>query len=198
MAKSLKGTRTLDNLAKAFAGESQARNRYSFYASIARKEGYRQIEALFIETADNEREHAKRFYKHMVENLEAADPEIVHVDADYPVSLGSTLQNLKAAAAGENEEHTQLYPEFAEIADEEGFPTIAMQFRKIAEVEVAHETRFLKLAENIEKEQVFKRNDVVRWKCRNCGFIWEGAEAPKSCPACAHPTEHFELMAEAY
>ncbi len=198
MVKSLKGTRTLDNLAEAFAGESQARNRYTYFASIARKEGYRQIEALFIETADNEREHAKRFYKHMVENLDAADPEMVHVDADYPVSLGNTLQNLKAAAAGENEEYTDLYPKFADIADEEGFPAIAMQFRKIAEVEVEHEKRFLKLADNIEKDRVFRRTDVVRWKCRNCGFIWEGPEAPKSCPACAHGTEHFELMVEAY
>lgn len=198
MSKSIKGTRTLENLMKAFAGESQARNRYTFYASIARKEGYRQIEALFIETADNEREHAKRFYKHVVENLEAADPVMVDIVADYPAQLGNTLQNLKAAAAGEHEEHTLLYPEFAKIAEEEGFKAIATQFRKIADVEVKHEERFLKLAANIESGKVFKKDEPVRWKCRNCGYIHEGISAPEMCPACAHPLEHFELMVETY
>lgn len=198
MSKSLEGTRTLENLMKAFAGESQARNRYTYYASVANKEGYRQIEALFTETADNEREHAKRFFKHLVQGLGATEPVMVDIHADYPAQLGNTLQNLKAAAAGEHEEHTKLYPGFADIADEEGFPAIATQFRNIAEVEVEHEKRFLKLAANIEKNHVFKRDQRVRWKCRNCGYIFEGNEAPVSCPACAHPQAHFELMAENY
>ncbi|KAA0259244.1 rubrerythrin family protein [Deferribacter autotrophicus] len=196
--KSLEGTKTLENLMKSFAGESQARNRYTFYASIARKEGYRQIEAFFIETADNEREHGKRFYKHVIENLNLTEPLMVDISASYPAQLGNTYQNLMAAAAGEHEEFVKLYPEFAEIADEEGFPEIAHQFRMIAEVEKWHEKRFLKLAENIEKNRVFKRDTKVYWKCRNCGYIHEGFEAPVACPACAHPQEHFELFVENY
>ncbi|MGA1845985.1 rubrerythrin [Deferribacter abyssi] len=196
--KSLEGTKTLENLMKSFAGESQARNRYTFYASIARKEGYRQIEAFFIETADNEREHGKRFYKHIIENLNLTKPLMVDISASYPAQLGNTYQNLLAAAEGEHEEFVVLYPEFAEIADEEGFPEIAHQFRTIAEVEEKHEKRFLKLAENIEKGRVFKRDTKVYWKCRNCGYIFEGFEAPVSCPACAHSQEHFELYVENY
>ncbi|BAI81027.1 rubrerythrin [Deferribacter desulfuricans SSM1] len=196
--KSLEGTKTLENLMKSFAGESQARNRYTFYASVARKEGYRQIEALFIETADNEREHGKRFYKHVIENLNLSEPLMVDIKASYPAQLGNTYQNLLAAAAGEHEEFVVLYPEFAEIAEEEGFPEIAHQFRTIAEVEKWHEKRFLKLAENVEKNKVFKRDTKVYWKCRNCGYIFEGFEAPATCPACTHPQEHFELFVENY
>jgi len=195
---SMKGSRTLENLAKAFAGESQARNRYTFAASVARKEGFRQIEALFIETADNEREHAKRFYQCAVEGTGASDPVPVNVNAEYPFGLGSTLQNLKAAAAGENEEHTKLYPAFADVADAEGFKDVAALFRMVAKVEVEHEMRFLKLAANIEKGQVFKKSGKTRWKCRNCGYIHEGDAAPGKCPTCLHAQEHFELLAENY
>jgi len=201
MSKSLKGTKTLQNLVKSFAGESQARGRYTMYASIAKKEGYKQIEAIFLETAENEKEHAKRFYKPIVENLGLTNvTEMVKIEAEYPVQLGTTLDNLKAAAAGENEEHTLLYPEFAKIAEEEGFPEIAIRFRKIAEVEEAHEKRFKKLAENIEKNQVFEKlgNSETRWKCRNCGYIHTGEKAPEMCPACAHPQAHFEVLAENY
>lgn len=201
MTKSLKNTKTLENLLKSFAGESQARGRYTMYASIAKKEGYKQIENLFMETAENEKEHAKRFYKPIVENLGLTNvAEMVKIEAEYPVQLGSTLNNLKAAAAGENEEHTLLYPEFAKIAEEEGFPEIAIRWTKIAEVEKEHEKRFLKLAENIEKNQVFERigNSNLRWKCRNCGYIHTGEAAPEMCPACAHPQAHFEIQAENY
>ncbi len=198
MSKTLKGTKTLENLMKAFAGESQARNRYTFYAGIARKEGYRQIEAIFLETADNERAHAKAFYHHVINNLGGSEATMVNITADYPAQLGTTEQNLRAAAAGENEEWSDLYPEFAKIADEEGFPEVAFTFRKIAEVEVKHEKRFLKLLENIEKDEVFKKKEKVLWKCRNCGFIIESEFAPEKCPACAHPKEHFELLAENY
>lgn len=198
MSKSLKGTRTLGNLMKAFAGESQARNRYTMYASVAAKEGFKQIEALFLETADNERIHAKSFYKQMVEGLGADEAVMVHVDADYPVQLGTTLQNLKAAAAGENEEWTDLYPSFADVAEEEGFPAVAALFRNIAKVEYEHEQRYLKLAANVEQGKVFRKDEPVRWKCMKCGYIHEGPEAPKACPACAHPQSHFELMVEAY
>jgi len=198
MAKSLKGTKTLENLMKAFAGESQARNRYTYFAGIAKKEGYKQIEAIFLETAENEKEHAKRFYKHITDKLGLEEPIPVEITADYPVSLGSTYQNLKAAAAGENEEHSDLYPTFAKVAEEEGFPEIAHQFKKIAEVEVAHEKRYLKLAENVDNGKVFKKEKKTLWKCRNCGYIHEGDEAPEMCPACAHPVDHFELLAENY
>ncbi len=198
MTKSLEGTKTLENLMKAFAGESQARNRYSMYASVASKEGYRQIEALFLETADNERIHAKTFYKQIVAGMGADEAVIVNVNADYPVQLGNTLQNLKAAAAGENEEYTELYPAFADVADAEGFPVIATLFRNIAKVEWAHEQRYLKLADNVEKGTVFKKDQPTRWKCTKCGYIHEGMEAPKVCPACAHPQAYFELLGENY
>ena len=194
----LKGTKTLENLMKAFAGESQARNRYNFYASIARKEGFRQIEAIFTETADNEREHAKRFYKYMLANLEGELPAEVEITAAFPVAQAKTIDNLKAAAAGENEEWADLYPEFADVADSEGFDEIAVAFRMIAKVEERHEARFLKLAENIEEGKVFKKESKTFWKCTNCGYIHEGECAPELCPACAHPQEHFEVAAFNY
>lgn len=193
-----KKTRTCENLMKAFAGESQARNRYTYYASVARKEGYRQIEAIFIETADNEREHAKVFFKHLLENMKDKIPTAVDINATYPVANGNTLDNLKAAASGENEEWTVLYKNFGEIAREEGFPEIALSFENIAKVEKAHETRYLKLAENIEKGKVFSKDEKVRWKCRNCGYLYEGDRAPDKCPSCDHLQEHFEVFAETY
>ncbi|HHW67968.1 MAG TPA: rubrerythrin family protein [Epulopiscium sp.] len=195
--KSLKGTRTAENLLKSFAGESQARNRYTYYASVAKKEGYVQIANIFTETADNEKEHAKRFFKFL-----SADPELngtaLQITADYPIALGNTLENLKAAASGENEEWSDLYPAFADVAAEEGFPEIAAVYRKIADAEKRHETRFNKLAANIENGTVFKKDEVVLWKCNNCGYIHEGTEAPKLCPACAHPQSYFEVFVETY
>jgi len=189
---SLKGTKTEKNLLKAFAGESQARNRYTYFASQAKKDGYEQIAAIFIETADNEKEHAKRLFKF----LEGGEVEIT---AAFPAGvIGGTKENLKAAAAGENHEHTQMYPEFARIAEEEGFHEIASVFRAIAVAERQHEKRYLALLDNIEKDRVFKRERVVRWKCRNCGYIHEGPEAPEKCPACAHPRAYFELLSENY
>ncbi len=196
--KSLKGTKTAENLLKAFAGESQARNRYTFYASVADKEGFKQIKNIFIETADNEKEHAKRFYKLLVAGLDGELPTAIGITADFPVALGTTLENLKAAAAGENEEWSDLYPEFAKVADEEGFPEIATTFRMIAKVEKHHEERYKKLADNVANGLVFKKNEKVVWKCGNCGYIHEGNEAPEKCPACAHPQSYFELNTEPY
>ncbi|WP_053954905.1 rubrerythrin [Inediibacterium massiliense] len=193
--KSLKGTKTAQNLMKAFAGESQARNRYTYYASTAKKEGYVQISNLFLETAENEKEHAKRFFKFLNESLMG---DAVEMTAAYPVGLGDTKQNLLWAAEGENEEWSDLYPNFADIADEEGFPQIAVAFRKIAEVEKHHEARYRKLLENIHNNTVFKKDKVVRWKCNNCGYIHEGDDAPKVCPACVHPQGHFEVFVETY
>ena len=188
--KSLKGTKTERNLLTAFAGESQARNRYTYFASQARKEGYEQISAIFLETADNEKEHAKRLFKF----LEGGEVEI---SAAFPAGvIGDTKENLKAAAAGENYEHTQMYPEFAKIAEEEGFEEIASVFRAIAVAEKQHEKRYLGLLKNMEEGKVFKKDKVVKWKCRNCGYIHEGTEAPEECPACAHPRAYFELLAE--
>jgi len=188
--KSLKGTRTEKNLLTAFAGESQARNRYTFFASRARKEGYEQIGGIFLETADNEKEHAERFFKF----LEGGE---VKIEASFPAGvIGSTRENLKAAASGENYEHTKMYPEFARIAEEEGFLEIASVFKAVAVAEKQHEKRYLSLLENIEKDRVFKREEVVRWKCRNCGYIHEGKEAPEECPSCAHPRAYFELLCE--
>jgi rubrerythrin len=166
------------------------------YASVARGEGYKQIEAIFTETADNEREHAKRFFKAVTDNLK--DAMMVDIAATFPAFIGKTLDNLKAAAAGENEEHTQLYPSFADIADQEGFPEIATIWREIAKVEKEHEKRYLKLASNIASGTVFKKDKPVLWKCRNCGYIYQGAEAPEKCPACLHAKAHFELQAENY
>jgi rubrerythrin len=188
----LKGTKTEKNLLAGFAGESQARNRYTYFSSQARKEGYEQISWIFVDTAENEKEHAKRFFKF----LQGGDVEIT---ATFPAGvIGSTKENLKEAAAGENLEHTTLYPEFARIAEEEGFKEIADVIRDIASVEKGHEKRYLTLLANIEKDRVFKRDSVVKWRCRNCGYIHEGNEAPQECPACAHPRAHYELFAENY
>ena len=187
---SLKGTRTEKNILTAFAGESQARNRYTYYASQAKKEGYVQISAVFQETADNEKEHAKRLFRF----LEGGEAE---VSAPFPAGvIGTTAENLKAAASGENYEHTTMYPEFAEVAEEEGFPEVAAVMRAIAVAEKQHEKRFLGLLKNIEDGTVFRKDRPVRWKCRNCGYIHEGPEAPEECPACAHPQAHFEILAE--
>ncbi len=189
---SIKGTRTEQNLLKSFAGESQARNRYTYYASIAKKEGYEQIAALFIETAENEREHAKVFYKH----LEGGEVEIT---ASYPAGrLGATAENLLHAADGELMEWGTLYPDFAEVAVEEGFPNVAASFREIAKVEAFHEARYRKLLANVEGALVFKRAATQKWHCRNCGYVFEGSEAPDMCPACAHPKKYYELLAENY
>ncbi len=189
---SIKGTRTEQNLLKAFAGESQARNRYTYFAGVAKKEGFEQISALFIETADNEKEHAKVFFKH----LEGGPVEIT---AMYPAGkLGTTAENLLAAAEGEKEEWSILYPDFAAIAEEEGFPKVAASFREIASVEVHHEARYRKLLENVAGHKVFKKDGVVYWKCRNCGYIHEGPEAPAICPACLHPQSYYEIQTEPY
>lgn len=190
--KSLKGTKTEKNLLTAFAGESQARNRYTYFASVAKKEGYEQISWIFLDTADNEKEHAKRFFKF----LEGGEVEI---QAVFPAGvIGDTKTNLKSAAAGENYEYTKMYPEFAKIARSEGFEDIAKVFEAIAVVEQGHEKRYLKLLENIEKGLVFKKNQVVKWRCRNCGYIHEGLEAPVRCPSCDHPQAYFELFCENY
>jgi rubrerythrin len=192
MAKSIKGTKTEKNLLASFAGESQARNRYTYFSSVARKAGFEQISAIFLETAENEREHAKRFFK----LLEGGELEIV---AAYPAGvIGDTAANLKAAAAGENLEWTKLYKEAAEVADKEGFPEIAKQFKEIAEVEEEHEKRYRKLLKNVKEGKVFKKDTVVKWKCRNCGYVSEGKEAPVKCPACEHAQAFYELMAENY
>ena len=188
----LKGSQTEKNLLAAFAGESQARNRYTYFASQARKEGYIQMAAIFEETANQEKEHAKREFKF----LKGGEVEIT---AEFPAgTIGSTLENLKAAAAGEHYENTQMYPEFAKVADKEGFADIAEVFRNIAIVEKRHEERYLALAKNISDGKVFKREKPVRWTCRNCGYVHEGTEAPDVCPACAHPQAHFELEAANY
>lgn len=191
----LKGTKTAENLMKSFAGESQARMRFDYYASQAKKEGYVQISNIFAETARNEKEHAKRFFKFLNEDL---CEEVVMIKADYPVALGDTKLNLKAAAAGENEEHTLLYPSFADVAEEEGFKMIAKVFREIAEVEERHERRFLKLLNNIETDMVFKKEEEIEWKCDNCGYIHTGKSAPNKCPACDHAKDHFEVFKETY
>jgi rubrerythrin len=188
--KSLKGTQTEKNLLTAFAGESQARNRYSFFGSQAKKEGYEQISAIFLETADNEKEHAKRLFKF----LEGGQVEI---KASFPAGIiGKTEANLQEAAGGENYEYTVMYPEFAKVADKEGFSEIAQVFRSIANAEKQHEKRYLGLMNNLKNNMVFKRDRVEKWKCRNCGYIHQGKEAPEQCPACAHPEAYFELLSE--
>jgi len=194
--KSLKGTRTAENLLKAFAGESQARNRYTYYSSVAKKQGYNQIAAIFMETAEQEKEHAKRFFKFLKADLNG---EGIEITATYPVALSDdTKFNLKHAAAGENEEWTELYPEFARVAKEEGFPEVAAAFEMISIVEKFHENRYSKLLSNIENNKVFKKDSSVVWKCGNCGFIYEGVEAPELCPACVHPQSYFEVLVENY
>ncbi len=196
--KKLKGTKTAENLLKAFAGESQARNRYTYYASVADKEGYKQIKNIFIETADNEKEHAKRFYKFLLEGFQGELPATIEINAGYPVAQGNTLDNLKAAANGENEEWSELYPAFAKDAEAEGFPEVAAAFRMISSAEKRHETRYNKLAENIETGKVFKKDEKILWKCGNCGYVHEGTEAPDKCPACLHPQGYFEVFVETY
>ena len=192
MGKSIKGTRTEKNLLASFAGESQARNRYTYFASVAKKAGFEQIAGIFLETADNEKEHAKKFFK----LLEGGELEIT---ASYPAGvIGDTPENLKAAAEGENLEWTKLYKEAEETARKEGFEEVAIQFKEIAEVEEQHEKRYRKLLENINEGTVFKRDTVVKWKCRNCGYVHEGKEAPEECPACAHPQSFYELLCENY
>lgn len=184
---SLKGSKTEQNLLKAFAGESQAKMRYEYFAKQAKKEGLEQISAIFEETAINEKAHAKRFFKFL-------EGGMVEITASYPAGvIGSTLENLKAAAEGENEEWTELYPEFARIAEEEGFKEVASAFKLISKVEKAHEERYRKLYENLENGHVFEKGNKVVWKCRNCGFLHEGTKAPKTCPACLHPQSYFEI-----
>jgi len=190
--KKLKGSKTEKNLVKAFAGESQARNRYTYFASVARKDGFEQIAAIFEETADNEKEHAKVFFKH----LEGGDAVI---EASYPAGkIGTTAENLLAAAEGEKMEWGTLYPGFEKVARDEGFEDIADSFKEIAEVEERHEKRYRKLLENVKSNTVFKKDKVVRWKCRNCGYVHEGKEAPNVCPACKHPQSFYELLSENY
>jgi rubrerythrin len=190
--ESLAGSQTEKNLLKAFAGESQARNRYDFFAKVAQKEGLEQIAALFLETAENERSHAKQFFK-------ALEGRMVEITATYPAGkIGTTLENLKAAADGENEEWTELYPEFARVAEEEGFKRIALLFNLISKVEKAHEERYRKLYQNLEEGQVFKRQGKVVWKCRVCGFLHEGTTPPVKCPVCEHPQAYFEIEAQNY
>jgi rubrerythrin len=192
MEKSIKGTRTEQNLLKAFAGESQAMNRYLFFAKKAKEEGYEQIAAIFEKTAWQEQQHAKRFFKFL-------EGGMVEITASYPAGvIDTTAENLKAAASGENEEWTELYPTFSEIAKEEGFPAIASAFKIIAKVEAEHEKRYLKLLKNIEENTVFKREETTRWECRKCGYIHEGKNPPENCPACQHPKAYFEEMSENY
>ena len=186
MGKSIKGTKTEQNLLKSFAGESQARNRYVFFASVAKKEGFEQIAGVFAETAEQEKEHAKRFFKFL-------EGGMVEITASYPAGvIGTTKENLVAAAAGENEEWTDLYPTFADVADQEGFPVIAAVFRSIATVEAEHEKRYRALLARVEADKVFERDEEIEWQCRNCGYIHKGKEAPASCPSCAHPQAYFE------
>ena len=192
MAKSIKGTKTEKNLLASFAGESQARNRYTYFASAARKEGFEQIANIFLETAENEKEHAKIYFKH----LEGGDVEIM---AAYPAGvIGDTKSNLEAAAAGENMEWTTLYANFAKIAREEGFLEVAISFEQISKVEKFHESRYRKLIANIAGNEVFKKKTTVKWHCTNCGYVHEGPEAPKECPACKHPQSYYEVLAENY
>ncbi len=189
---SVKGTQTEKNLLAAFAGESQARNRYTFFASVAKKEGFEQISAIFTDTAANEKEHAEMFFK----QLEGGDVEIV---ASYPAGvIGDTAANLEAAADGERLEWTTLYKDFAQIAKDEGLPKIAVVFQEIAEVEEQHEARYRKLLANVLEGKVFQRDEPVKWRCRNCGYVHEGPTAPKTCPACLHAQAYYELFVENY
>lgn len=188
----IQGTKTEKNLLAAFAGESQARNRYTYYASAAKKEGFEQIAAIFLETAENEKEHAKRFFRFL-------EGGMAGFTASFPAgSIGTTPENLQAAAEGEHEEWNKLYPGFADAADAEGFPEVAKAFRYIAKVEAEHEKRYRKLLENIKNNKVFRKDWPAVWKCRNCGYHHEGGDAPDLCPACLHPKSFFELLAENY
>ena len=190
--KSIKGTKTEQNLLKAFAGESQARNRYTFFASVAKKGGYEQISAIFLETAEQEKEHAKRFFNFL-------EGGMVEITAAYPAGIiGTTVENLKASADGEKEEWELLYPEFEKIAREEGFPQVATAFKMIAKVETQHEIRYRKLLANLMEGSVFKKAEEVEWKCRNCGYVHTGTSAPDTCPACLHPQAFFEVKETNY
>ena len=192
MTKSLKGTKTEQNLLKSFAGESQARNRYEFFASVAKKEGYEQIAAIFMETSLQEKEHAKRFFKFL-------EGGCVEITAGYPAGvIGTTKENLKAAAEGEHEEWTDLYPHFAEVAKEEGFPEIAAAYKMIAKVETEHERRYLKLLQNISEDKVFIKDGKVWWKCLNCGYVYESEKALENCPACLHPKAFMQVREDNY
>lgn len=183
---SIKGTRTEQNLLKAFAGESQARTRYTFFASVAKKEGYEQIAAIFMETAEQEKEHAKRFFKFL-------EGGMLEITASYPAGIiGTTAENLLAAAEGELEEWDILYRDFGKIAEEEGFKSIAMAFKNIAKVEEQHEMRYRKLLKNLEEGKVFEKDEEIEWQCRNCGYVHKGKKAPNTCPACEHPQSFFE------
>ena len=189
--KNLQGTKTAENLAKALAGESQARNRYTYYSRAAEKEGHMQIASIFIETADNEKEHAKIFFDLLIQGLGKAH---IKVDAEYPIGYGNTEQNLQYAAEGEKEEWGTLYPGFADTAKAEGFPEVEMAFRNILKIEEAHEKRYLDLLNNLKNNTLYKKTTEQKWKCRNCGYIYIGLEAPKVCPACKHPQGYFEIM----
>ena len=192
MTNSIVGTRTEQNLLKAFAGESQARNRYEFAAKVARNEGYEQIAAIFQETADQEKAHAKRFFKFL-------EGSMTEITATYPAGkIGTTIENLKAAAEGENEEWTELYPKLAEIAMEEGFKEVAAAFKMIAKVEAEHERRYLKLLQNVSEDKVFVKDGKVWWKCRVCGYVYESAKALEKCPACLHPQKYMQMREEKY
>jgi rubrerythrin len=190
--KSIKGTLTEQNLLKSFAGESQARTRYTYFASVAKKEGFEQISAIFMETAEQEKEHAKKFFKFL-------EGGMVEITACYPAGvIGTTLENLTASAAGEHEEWDELYPEFARIADEEGFPEIARTFRSIAKVEAEHEARYRRLLARVADGSVFEREEEIEWQCRNCGHVHKGKNAPNMCPTCQHPQAYFEQKKENY
>lgn len=189
---SIKGTKTEKNLLKSFAGESQAKNRYTFFAKEAKKEGYEQIAGIFAETAYQEEQHAKVFFRYL-------EGGMVEITASYPAGvIGTTIENLRASADGENEEWTELYPEFARIAEEEGFPEIATSYKMIAKVEKEHELRYRKLVENMEKSQVFEKEEEVFWYCRNCGYVHFGKKAMEKCPACKHPKAYFEIHPKNY
>lgn len=190
MEKSIKGTKTEQNLLKSFAGESQARSRYTFFASVAKKEGYEQIAGVFMETAEQEKEHAKKFFKYL-------EGGMVEITASYPAGvISTTVENLKAAADGENEEWADLYPEFARIAEEEGFPAIAVTFKMVAKVEAEHEARYRKLLARVEAGKFFEEDEEIEWQCRNCGYVHKGKKAPEKCPACAHPQAYFRAEKE--
>lgn len=192
MTKSIKGTQTEKNLMHSFAGESQARMRYTYFASVAKKEGYEQIAAIFTETADQEKEHAKRMFKYL-------EGGMVEITASFPAGvISNTMENLQEAAAGEHEEWAIDYPHFADVAQEEGFPAIAAMYRSIARAEKGHEERYLTLLKNIQNGTVFAKDEEVLWQCRNCGYIHSGKQAPELCPACLHPQAHFEIMKDNY
>lgn len=189
--KSLKGSKTADNLAKAFAGESQARSRYTYYSRVANKDGHKHIASIFEETADNERAHAKVFFDLLISGLGKSH---IKVDAEYPIGYGNTEENLQYAAEGEKEEWGTLYPQFADIANQEGFPEVEVAFRKILEIEKSHEKRYLDLLNRMKNNKLYKQDTEQTWKCRNCGYIYIGTEAPAVCPACKHPQGYFEIM----